>query len=471
MNARDSQQAGRQTLLSVEKHLSPAPRVHYLDHPFHVPPGASRVGLRLTFHKRTLAQLFISLHDPHGFRGNRMNPGPRGDIELELWVAPDDASEGGLPGPLPGGQWLARLDVEALGEETDYRLEVYADHGVVQQAVAARYPEGHVARTEAGWYKGELHAHSTESDGQCPVEKVVQSAMEHGLDFLALAEHFTVSHWRKLAQLVNDQLALIRSCEITSHHGHANLHGIRQWVDVYVDRPGWDMNQAADAVHAQGGLFCVNHPFSGSLGWRAYDFDWSRADLLEVYHNLEGPNNNYHTGLWDHHLRVGRRIVGVGGTDSHHPEQGVHALGQLVTWVRADELSERGILQGLRRGDVFVSRNPEIRFTAVAASGDTATMGGSVTRAMGSITFTVQVKAAHPLRLFILRDGYPFDMLPVEPSEGTWQTITFEDAPRRPAYYRLELHRVRRSRVYRFVQWRDWATLQALSNPIWVTPS
>jgi len=468
MNAPTHKAAARRVLLQVERHLTPIPRIHYIDHPFQVPEGASKVGLTFSFHKEVLAQLFISLHDPNSFRGNRMNPGAKGDVVLELWVAPDGASEGGMAGLLPAGEWRAQLDIEALGEETDYRLEVYAEFGPVPEPIVVNYPADHVVKPEAGWYKGELHAHSTESDGQLPVEDVVQAARDVGLDFLAMSEHFTISQWRKLAPLVNDRLALLRSCEITSHHGHANLHGIHKWVDVYVDRPGWDMNQAADAVHAQSGLFCINHAFSGSLSWRAYDFDWSKADLLEIYHNLEGPNNNFQPPLWDHHLRVGRRLVGVGGIDTHHPLQGIHRLGQVVTWVHASELSEKGIIEGLRRGRVYASRGPELRFTAANSAGQKADMWESLPLGQGPITFKVQIKSEQPLRLFILRDGYPFDMLTAGDPGATWQTLTFVDEPKQPTYYRLELHTIRRSKTYRFIQWRDWTTVQALSNPIWV---
>ena len=463
----------RTVLLQAERHLAPTPhagvpRTHYIHHPFHVPEGTSKVGLTLSFHKERLAQLFVSLHDPTGFRGNRMNPGARGDVVLELWVAPDDASEGGVTGSLPVGAWRVQVDVEAVGEETDYHLEVYAEFGAVPAPVVIAYPHDHVVRSEAGWYKGELHAHSTESDGQVPVAQVVEAAMDLGLDFVALSEHFTISQWRKLAPLVNDRMAFLRSCEITGHQGHANLHGIQEWIDVYVDRPDYSMDQAADAVHAQGGLFCVNHPFSGNLGWRAYDFDWSKADLMEVYHNLEGPNNTLQGPLWDHHLRVGHRVVGVGGIDSHHPRQSIHALGQVVTWVHAPELSEKGIIQGLRRGQVYASRGPELRFHAEDSAGNKANMWESLPLGSGSVTFEVQIKSAQPLRLFVLRDGYPFDMWTLDEPGAAWQTLTFVDSPHRPAYYRLELHTIKHDDLYRFVQWRDWTTVQALSNPIWV---
>ncbi len=458
----------REVLLDVTQHLTPEPRVHYIDHAFEVPEGASKVGLTLSFHKERLAQLFISLHSPEGFRGNRMNPGAKGDVVLELWVAPREASEGGIPGELRPGAWRAQLDIERLGEETDYHLEVYAEFGLRVDALPADYPADHVSRTEAGWYKGELHAHSTESDGKFPVATVVQAARDTELDFFALTDHFTVSQWRKLAPLVNDRMVLLRSCEVTSHQGHANLHGIPEWVDVYVDRAGWSMNQVADAVHGHSGLLCVNHPFSGDLGWRAHDFDWQRADLMEIYHNLEGANNHSHLPLWDHHLRLGRRIVGVGGIDSHNPFEGTHKLGQLVTWIYAPELSERGIIEGLRGGRVYVSRGPELRFTAVARDGERAEMWESLPLGRGPVHFEVEVKSEEPQRLFIFKNGYPFDSLAVEGSNGRWQTLTFSDEPEQTAYYRLELHSVFENETYPGIDWRDFSTTQALSNPIWV---
>ncbi len=458
----------RRVLLDVQRHLTPTPRVHYIDFPFQVPEGASKVGFIFTFHKEKLAQLFISLHDPHRFRGNRMRPWPTGQIVLEVWVSPDDSSEGAIPGPLPAGEWRAQLDIEALGEETDMRLEAYAEFGAVPAPLVLNYPADHVVKAEAGWYKGELHAHSTESDGRFPVDEVVQACIDFGLDYLSLTDHFTISQWRKLAPLQNDRLALIRSCEITSHQGHANLHGIQEWVDVYVDRPGWDMNQAADAVHAQGGLFCINHAYSGGLSWRAYDFDWSKADLIEVYHNLEGPNNNYQPMLWDRHLCLGRRIVGVGGIDTHKIYEGTHKLGTTVTWVHAPELSEKGIIEGLRQGNVYVSRGPELRFAAENRYGDRVETGGTLPIGDGPVTFEVQIKNDQPLWLFTFKNGYTLGLQPIEASGDEWQTITFTDEPQRPSFYRLELHSIYESEVYGGIKWRDFTTMQVMSNPIWV---
>lgn len=464
MKTRDTSE----TILDVRGHLTPLPRVHYIHHPFYISNNVSKVRLLLSFHKKNLAQIFLSLHDPQNFRGNRMNPGAKGDICLELWVSSDDASEGALPGILPEGEWQAQIDIERLGEEVDYRLQVIIEREQIAEPFSYTYPEHHVVRPDQGWYKGELHSHSTESDGKFLVNEVIEAAQNIGLDFLSLTDHFTTSHWRKMAPLANGSIALIRGSEITSHQGHANLHGIQSWVDVYVDRPDWSMRQAAEQVRRQGGLFCVNHPYSGDLSWRPADFDWALADLIEIYHNLEGANNDYQAPLWDRLLADGYHLVGIAGTDSHDPYKGTHALGQLVTWVFADELSEKGILEGLRRGRVYLSRGPELRFYATRENEQTAEMWESLPLGDQPVSFHLDLKLDRPARAFVFKNGYYFESFVINPQIEDWQTYQFQDQPDQDSFYRVELHEIVQKDQYPGIWWRDYSTMLAMTNPIFI---
>lgn len=461
-----SANSSTQVVLRIDECLRPRP--HYVQHKFVVPEGAVRVEASLCYVRKHRVQLFLSLHDPDGFRGNRMNLTGYGELITELWVSQEDASPGGLPGPLPAGEWIAQIDIDHLNEEAPYTLEVRVETGQTRSPAAIVYPEGIVKRAESGWYRGELHCHSTESDGHASVEEVVKAAEASGLNFLALTDHFTTSQWRKLSTLASSsRLAFLRSCEITSHHGHANLHGLKQWVDVFVDRAGWGMPQAADCTHEQGGLFCVNHPFSGGCSWRDHDFDWSKADLMEIYHALEGPNNNSQISWWDHLLNQGYRIIGVGGTDSHQPYQGHHALGQLTTWVDAPELSEAGILAGLVRGNVYVSRGAEMRLSAVNSQGETAVMGAQLSAKNQPVAFHLQYRWNKGLRLFIFRNGLLWNSLPLEHSDGEWLDYHFE-VPAEVAIFRVELHELYDDPDFMGIEWRDYRSVQALGNPIWL---
>ncbi|MFH1929102.1 MAG: hypothetical protein ABIK79_13170, partial [Chloroflexota bacterium] len=113
---------------------------------------------------------------------------------------------------------------------------------------------------------------------------------------------------------------------------------------------------------------------------------------------------------------------------------------------------------------------PELRFSAVNATGERAEMWESLPLTGSPVTFEVQVKSDLPLRVFMLKNGYPFESMTVEARESDWQTLTFVDQPEQRAYYRLELHSIYQSELHPYLQWRDFNTMQALSNPIWIGP-
>ena len=89
--------------------------------------------------------------------------------------------------------------------------------------------------------------------------------------------------WPEMHALTDEKLCLITSLEMTGHRGHANFHGLSEWVNPFVDEPEtWSINDAARATHEQGGLVCVNHPFALDLGWRYHEFDWGLCDAIEI---------------------------------------------------------------------------------------------------------------------------------------------------------------------------------------------
>ena len=87
---------------------------------------------------------------------------------------------------------------------------------------------------EAGvgrWYRGDLHAHSEHSDGANTVEEIVEYTRRIGLDYFALTDHNTISHWDELARLNDRAPLLIPGEEITMYGGHANVWGLDDWID------------------------------------------------------------------------------------------------------------------------------------------------------------------------------------------------------------------------------------------------
>lgn len=446
--------------------VSPDTTAAYINHLFTVPAGTKRVTVTLEYLKPGICQLYLSVFAPDGYRGSRMLPAAIGPVSLEIVVSESTASLGGIVGAITAGEWRAQLDLERTAFTVDYRLAIElsdlepdADQSALIPELASREPA-----STAGWYRGELHSHSTHSDGREDVAGVVASALHHGLDFISLTDHFTTAGWAELERLAPANLCVIRGLEITGHRGHANLHGLTSWVNPFVDEPQtWSINEAANATHAQGGLFCVNHPYALDLGWRYHEFDWGLCDLLEVYHHHEGEGNTRQLALWDELLRAGRRITGVAGIDSHDPFRGRHRLGQVATVVHAVALEPAAILGGLKRGAAYVSFGAGLSFTA--QSGAVEAGMGETLQATASVRLEIELtRLEHPARLVVLKNGWYFKH--VDLSASAVQTVTLEDHEPMGGYYRLEVYA--RAVQGQVGSGREWAQTLCLSNPIYI---
>jgi hypothetical protein len=440
-------------------------RPGYTSYAFEVPTGIQSLRVRLSYRKEGVCQLYLSLFGPGGYRGTRMKPGEVGQVELELALSASGASLGALAGPIEPGTWWVLLDLERTQYATEYTLRAEASEEPLPfppppQAAAQN------GRPGAGWYRGELHAHSHHSDGRTPASALTDAARRYGLDFLALTDHYTVAGWSELRSLGGPDLCVITSSELTGHGGHANLHGLSEWVNPFVDGQGWDINDAARATRAQGGLFCVNHAFSLDLGWRYHRFDWNLADLIEIYHALEGSANTSQLGLWDSLLRQGFRITGVAGTDSHDPFSGRQRLGQVFTYVYADALSPEAILAGLKAGRAYVSLGPRLEFSATA-HGQQARMGERL-EAGSEIRLKAELSdLAFPARVLLLKNGFYHDHRDVAAAHQAL-TVEFNDKDGQAGdYYRLEVFALK-PQGGDYSNGREWERTLLLSNPIFL---
>jgi PHP domain len=446
-------------LLHATGTVSPETKDAYINYEFTVPEGIQRLRVRLEYDKPGICQLYLSVFAPDGYRGSRMLPGAYGQVVLELDLSAEFASLGGLRGEIVPGVWRAQLDLERTAYTVEYT--VTAD-GFANAAPTTETASQTVLETPskgAAWYRGELHCHTHHSDGNDSLPEVVRAAKRFGLDFLSLTDHFTTAGWQQFA---GEDFCLMRGLEITGHRGHANMQGMQSWIDPFVDEPSrYSINDAARAVREQGGLFCVNHPYALDLGWRYHEFDWDLCDLLEIYHHYEGEDNTRQLALWDEHLRAGRRITGVAGTDSHDVYNERGRLGQVFTVVHAQALTPAAILEGLRRGAAYVSLGTKMAFTA--QSGEQQAGMGEELQLAGVVALTVQLELACTARVVVLKNGWYFRHADLAAGTQVWQ---LEDEQPIAGYYRVEVYA--KPIQAHLGSGREWAQMLCLSNPIYV---
>ncbi len=222
--------------------------------------------------------------------------------------------------------------------------------------------------SERNWYKGNLHTHTTESDGDADPEFVVNWFMEHGYDFLVLSDH---NHRTILDHEVEGGPLMVPGEEVSARIEvgtipiHINGIGISRVVEpTHGDDIVRTIQANVDAIHDAGGIAQLNHP---NFKW-AFDHTHIKqvkgADLLEVFNGHPGVNLYGATGkfsneeIWDRVLSAGKVIFGTATDDSHryydyHPGQSNPGRGWVV--VHASELTVNAIVDGLATGEFYSS--------------------------------------------------------------------------------------------------------------------
>ena len=158
------------------------------------------------------AQLPICLFDPNGHvRIMRASEGSVGFVSRNFHLGVDLASEGGIPGEIPAGEWKLLVYKRRFFEDISMKICVEADYADPLNAEDmqelgkrnidvqdfARHPFSKFEKPHpdgGGWYSGELHVHSSESTGRTSMDDILQAAKEQKLDFIAVTDHFTASH-------------------------------------------------------------------------------------------------------------------------------------------------------------------------------------------------------------------------------------------------------------------------------------
>ncbi len=348
--------------LVLEGRLGPDATEPVAQLPFDVPDGCTRVALR--YRHDTGAILDLGLVDPTavGFPTPTGFRGWSGGARSEAFVAPDDATPGYLPGPLPPGRWhvlLGRARVPSDG--CGYRVEVDLD---VEPALDPLDP--------ADWFPGDLQSHTHHSDAKGTVAELLAAAGARGLRFLAVTDHNTVSHHADLRRHADGPVLPVPGVEVTTYHGHANVWGAAGWVDFRL-RDDADVVAMVDRAHTLGGLVSVNHPKPqpGCIGC-----DWTfeipaHIDALEAWQGPWWLRNWASLERYDALLAQGRRLTLVGGSDRHQPA-GVDTdpdelrVGSPTTWLRLRHVRVPDVLLALRSGQATVSESPAGPWLAIA---------------------------------------------------------------------------------------------------------
>lgn len=390
--------------------------------PFPVGEGVDRIDVRAVAARP--ASFGMGLFDPrgaayqsHGFRG------VYGSERHDFWVSARDAAPGFLPGPIAAGIWTLVIPVFRSLPATDLEVTVGLRRGpAVAPLAPAPVPE--LVRDAPGWYRGDLHVHSTaSSDASSSGSALAPEAWgEHarraGLDFVALTDHNVVAQNRALAGAPGDGVLLLGGEEMTNwSHGHATVAGLGtdDWLD-WRQRPrslrlGRHEARITDLLRTAeelGAYVAAAHPLQLLVTWQF--FAEARTHGIEVWNGHFSPTDAAAVARWDALLRRGQRIAAAGGSDLHGLDNpaGV-AAGMPTTVVHAEALSRRAVVAALRAGRSYLTRRPggpRVVVWAQGADGVRRIMGETVSGRRGAaVPVGATVRGGAGLRLLLIADG------------------------------------------------------------------
>ena len=152
------------------------------------------------------------------------------------------------------------------------------------------------------WYRGNIHTHTTESDGDAEPEVVAAWYRDHGYDFLVLSDHnhltlLDYGNGRNGYSLASLMIPVEEVTVPTDYSNetpvHVNAIGIDRVVQpTYGDDVAAILQANIDDIRDAGGIACINHP---SWKW-AFDHEpiikTRGASLMEVF-NAANDCNNY----------------------------------------------------------------------------------------------------------------------------------------------------------------------------------
>jgi predicted metal-dependent phosphoesterase TrpH len=246
-------------------------------------------------------------------------------------------------------------------------------------AAAPPGPPGRFVETMdvSTFQKGNIHTHTTRSDGDRPPQDVYTWYRDRGYNFLAITDHNTLTDpavFRLLER--RKRFVLIPGEEVTMRGAgkqvHVNAICHKETIgghlfDTQREALAWAVKQ----IKAQGGVALVNHP---NWDWALTADDLPAAHgarLLEIasghpyVHTLGDETHLSHEAIWDAAFGAGEDFAGVAVDDAHaydpHAPETAARPGRAWIQVFAPEASRKAICAALAEGKLYASTGPALR--------------------------------------------------------------------------------------------------------------
>ena len=239
------------------------------------------------------------------------------------------------------------------------------------------------------FYRGNLHTHSTASDGALSGRAVCASYRRRGYDFISLTDHFREVYGYPVSDTTpfrTDRFTTLLGAEL--HAPETSLgddwHILAVGLPLDFEPTGSRETGAQLAARARdaGAYVAAAHP-----AW--YDLTDSdiqsltAASAIEIFNTTcqEANGKGDSVGYLDRLLSQGHFYHAI-ATDDAHFQAGRPDVGRNWVMVRSSHLEPAALLEALTAGSFYASQGPEILDIEVARDGKKLTVRTSPVRRM-----------------------------------------------------------------------------------------
>lgn len=182
------------------------------------------------------------------------------------------------------------------------------------------------------------HCHTVASDGMVTPAELVDAAIDARLDLIAVTDHDTMASVKEVQQRGEGAgLIVVAGQEITTKWP-AQTHVVG-WFLEHAVKPGMTLEDTVAAIHDQGALAIIPHPFMpvyfGSIqpGMLRRLLERHHVDGIEMMFTV--PIGARRRRELDHfYTRNSERLgAAIGGSDCHF---GIHDIGRVLTAYEGD---------------------------------------------------------------------------------------------------------------------------------------
>jgi len=239
------------------------------------------------------------------------------------------------------------------------------------------------------WYKGNLHTHTTNSDGAWSPDRVAAEYRAKGYNFLFITDHGTVTD---VSGLSGDGLLVLNGTELgagKSEVGHSYHLAVLNLKETVSAKSASTLQGLIDLLRSKGAEVIIAHPYWSGL--TINDF----SDL-EGYVGVEVFNSTCHFAIakghsavhWDDLLVRGKSVAGFAVDDAHEHSRDDRPLDICYAWIMAKlpELTEAAVMSAIKSGRFYASNGPTIHDISVK-DGDSFTRGS---KGKGQTEYTKQ---------------------------------------------------------------------------------